>query len=183
MSRSKTKTSLAKINHLPNYLNMKLILFGWLCFCLLTNDCLHAQNDKQSKILTKNAYWLANNKQVSLDSAKRGISTPDSLTLVLILDEKNIAELQKKELSFEFQWYSFGATRRYLNNSLIKKLEFPIAPPPSKNQKINTIALETKLICVRKNLKPGWWEVQIISYSDNGLLSVKNSTQFQILLK
>lgn len=124
-----------------------------------------AQN--ASKIKPIKIVWLADGKPISITQAQKGIRTPTKLEISIVLLNNQKLSGQK----FEFKWYRRGATRDYLTNSFIKKVE---AMQPVENQ--------ITLIAGRTNLKKGWWKVQIEAYIDRKSLSFNNKQQFWIKL-
>ncbi len=119
--------------------------------------------------------WQADNNNIFLATAlKKGIQTPDSLSLILFFSKEDVKKAGKqKSVELEFQWYRYASTTRFFVQS--KKVT---ASPAYKNGKYY-IAFKSGMT----NLRRGWWEVQVISYSDNGFISYQNSEKFQILLK
>jgi len=124
-----------------------------------------AQN--ASKIKPVKVVWLADGKPVSITQAQSGIRTPAKLEMSIVLENNPKLNGQK----FEFKWYRRGATRDYLTNSFIKKIE----PAHAVENQITIKAGRT-------NLKKGWWKVQIEAYVDRKSISFNNKQEFWIKL-
>ncbi len=124
-----------------------------------------AQN--ASKIKPVKVVWLADGKPVSISQAQSGIRTPSKLEMSIVL--QNNAKLNGQK--FEFKWYRRGATRDYLTNSFIKKIDMAQAGG-------NQITIKAG----RTNLKKGWWKVQIEAYADRKSISFNNKQEFWIKL-
>jgi len=124
-----------------------------------------AQNASEIKPLK--VVWLADGVPVSIAQAQSGIRTPAKLEMSIILQNNPKLKGQK----FEFKWYKRGATRDYLTNSFMKKIE-------SAQVNGNQITLKAG----RTNLKSGWWKVQIEAYVDRKSISFNNKQEFWIKL-
>ncbi|MEN8122115.1 MAG: hypothetical protein ABFS35_17335 [Bacteroidota bacterium] len=128
----------------------------------LLSSAQNASNIKPTKII-----WLADGKPFSITQAQKGISIPTKLEISIILEYNQKLPGQK----FEFKWFRRGATKDYLTNSFIKKVE-DVEP------QVNEITIKTG----RTNLKKGWWKVQIEAYSDRKSISFDNKQEFWIKL-
>ncbi len=128
-----------------------------------------------STLAPVHVFWRANNTTVFLPTAlKKGITTPDSLTLVMLFSKEDIQAASKnKPVELEFQWYRYASTTRFF-----AKTQKVTSYSEVRNGKFY-VAYKSSM----KNLRRGWWEVQVISYSDNGFINFRNSKKFQILLK
>lgn len=139
-----------------------LITLTLLLALPLVNDAQNASKIKPIKIV-----WLADGKPVSITQAQKGILTPKKLEISVILPNNQKLVGQK----FEFKWYRRGATRDYLTNSFMKKVE---QSQPG--------ATEITLKVGRANLRKDWWKVQIEAYVDRKSLAFENKQEFWIKL-
>jgi len=141
--------------------NLLIAMAVLLSFPLISG----AQN--ASRIKPVKVIWLADGRPISISQAQKGIQTPGKLEISFVLQNDNNLKGQK----FEFKWYRRGATRDYLTNSFIKKIE---NVQPGENQ--------LSLKAGRSNLRKGWWKVQIEAYIDRKSLSFNNKQEFWIKL-
>ncbi|MCK5537526.1 MAG: hypothetical protein KAI79_11915 [Bacteroidales bacterium] len=119
--------------------------------------------------------WEADNQAIFLPTAfKNGIKKPDSLSLILFFSKNELKKFDENNLpEFEFQWYRYPSTKRFFVKSVKGKTHNTL-----RDGKYY-IAFESTI----SELKTGWWEVQVISYSDNGIIEFNSRKKFQILLK
>jgi hypothetical protein len=145
-------------------INMKnlLITLALLLALPMVNQAQNASKIKPIKIV-----WLADGKPVSITQAQKGIPTPQKLEISIVLPNNQKLAGQK----FEFKWYRRGATRDYLTNSFMKKVE-----------NVQPGASEVSLKVGRTNLRKDWWKVQIEAYVDRKSLSFENKQEFWIKL-
>ncbi len=131
--------------------------------------------DKFSTIKINQVQWFTEKDTLNLaQAADKGLNYPvRKLGILFELDAKSLKNLNKENFTFEFKWYRYGPTRRYLTDSFIKEIKLK-----NINNK-NVIPLFVS----RGNIKRGWWEIEVVSYADNGFLRFKNKKQFQILVK
>ena len=144
--------------------DMKNLLIA-LALTIVLPFSINSQN--ASKIKPTKVVWLADGVPVSIAQAQSGINTPNKLEISIELPNNASLNGQK----FEFKWYRRGATRDYLTNSFIKKIDV------SKTNG-NKIIINAG----RTNLKTGWWKVQIEAYVDRKSISFKNKEEFWIKL-
>jgi hypothetical protein len=118
---------------------------------------------------------VADNQTIFLPTAlKNGVAMPDSLSLILYFDKNDMSAYKENSLpEFEFQWYRYASTSRYFVKSLRGTVKTTLS-----NGKYY-YAIESTY----NDLKSGWWEIQVISYSDNGMVEFNGRKKFQILLK
>lgn len=144
--------------------DMKNIIIA-LALLLALPQVNKAQN--ASKIKPLKVVWIADGKPVSITQAQKGIPTPKKLEISIVLPNNQKLTGQK----FEFKWYRRGATRDYLTNSFMKKVE-----------NLQPGATEVTLKVGRTNLRKDWWKVQIEAYVDRKSLSFENKQEFWIKL-
>lgn len=120
-------------------------------------------------------YWQADNGKIFLPTAlKKGVPVPDSLNLVMLFSKEDVKAASKnKALELEFQWYRYASTTRFFVKS--QKL--------SSYSEVRNGKYYVAYKASMHNLKKGWWEVEVISYSDNGIIKYRNFKKFQILLR
>lgn len=115
--------------------------------------------------------WNANKTLFSVkEAALQGVQIADSISLIIYIDAKLIKP--DENLSFDFNWYRYGGTRKYLMDSY--KLDCT-----KNNLKDNSYILSA----TKKNLQKGLWEVEIINKTDNMNVEFGGITKFQILIK
>jgi hypothetical protein len=147
--------------------NLVIILF------LLGNFTL-AYSQKISQITPSNILWDTGNEKVTLKKAKaEGIQLSDSLTLEVFFKKDEMEKLSAKEVIFEVRWFYYMITKKQLMDSYT----IPIVIRKTENFE------SYRLASSRKNLRKGWWEVQIICKSDEGLVEFAKVSAYQILLK
>jgi len=125
---------------------------------------LNISAQRVSKIKPVKIYWLADGKTYDLKTAQTGISKPENLQIVVVLN----ADKQLNGQKFEFKWYHRGPTRDYLTNSFVKKVTLK----SGEQQYI--------LKSGRGSLKSGWWKVQVVAYIDRKPLSFGNKNVFWV---
>jgi len=128
--------------------------------------------DRISDIKIDKIFWQVNDKDtVNIETAEKGINSPrEKLSIVVYLENEYFKTSKAEKYSFEIKWYRFGPTKKFLTDSFIKEY----VPEKGKQIVINSS---------RANLQPGWWEVEIMSYSDNGLLQFKKLSKFRLLIR
>jgi len=163
MKRRKTITNAVSI--------MMLILS-----CLTINNPTKAQFQSNiSGIIVSKATWIVDGQEINLAYAlKNGITIPSNLEFEIKFEPNSLKDKKLNDMKFEVKWYRYGATRRYLTDSFVCKIESEKALEGEETHKISS---------TRKNIKSGWWEVEVKAYFDNGLLAYNGRTQFQILVK
>ena len=144
---------------------MKKHLLLLSLFSILLPLSLIAQS--ASKVVPINVYWIADGKRYDINQAQSGIHLPDKLEIAIVLPANQKLENQR----FEFKWYLRGATRDYLTNSFIKKVE-----------RLNSGETQIILKSGRTNLRKGWWKVRIDAYIDRKSLGFQNKQVFWIKL-
>ncbi len=128
----------------------------------------------QSEIKAEHAVWRADNHTVSLKRAYvPGIKRPTELTLKVFFDNSLIEKYDS--LEFEFKWYHYYVTKREFMDSYSTNYK--------EENKINENSF--CLFSSRKNITPGWWEVQVIAKYDNKPVKLNkgNIKKFQIFVK
>ncbi len=127
-----------------------------------------------STIKPTDMVWFANNNKITLTQAvKEGIKVPDSLKFVVRFDNELLKSNKNEKLQFEFKWYYYFSTRKQLMDSYVIELS------DRNNDKTNGLQISSS----RGKIKSGWWEVQVISKKDRGILDLKGTSQFQIWVK
>lgn len=126
----------------------------------------------QTDFKVRQVRWRADNTIIGHETAfKRGTTSPQRLTFDIYLDESAVPEsMQGQTVRFEFQWSYYGATQKYLMDSQVRNY---------------TIGGESRrLSSSMTNLKPGWWEVKVLSHSNKRqALTYKQKQQFRIYLR
>ena len=149
-----------------------------LCvFMFLTNLYSHAQvySKRQliSQIKSDKVFWIAGTDTISLEKGKKeGNKIPDSLTIVVNLDSVSLKIFNKPAYLFEFKWYRWGPTEKYLKSVTTDTLKYAEL---KKNKSKEFTVSSTKTV-----LTSGWWEVNIVSKADNGYLNIDKKFEFQI---
>ncbi len=131
-----------------------------------------AQNKKAvSSIKAKKAHWQILEKRISIAQGLKGVSVRKELKLVVELQPQTLLKTGATNQKFEIKWYRYGFRGLYLTDSFVKTINLA---EKAKNKKAITIS------STRKNLQSGWWIVKIISYHDNGFVTLDGKTQFKI---
>ena len=126
-----------------------------------------------SSLTPTHVIWSADGKQVTLKNGNYGIAQPDSLSLKVYFREEYIKKFDKEKVNFEFKWYYFFSTRKQLIESNTVKYN------PNHFQSDNSYLVSS----TKGNLTKGWWEVQVKSGTDNGLIEFGKIYKFQILIQ
>lgn len=156
----------------PKTKQMKPIKFLLLIFCVIIFKNANSQNI--SKLVPIQVIWNTGYDKITLKKASNfGIEQPDSLTLEVFFDVETIKKYSAEELKFEYKWYYYLSTKKRLMDT--------------QQVTLNTSNISEEdsflLSSTRKTLNKGWWEVQIIALTDNGLIELGDITQFQIFIK
>jgi hypothetical protein len=148
----------------------KIILVFSILVCYLVTAAQPSSLLKPAHVV-----WKADDQNIFLPTAFRnGIAKPDTLALVLFFEKNDFSQFNQNKLpEFEFQWYRYASTKRFFVQSIKG-----IAKSTIRDGKYY-VSIESKI----SDLKPGWWEVQVISYEDNGLVEFNELKKFQILIK
>lgn len=143
-----------------------------IVFLLAINISTYGQ--RISVVKPVHIVWDSGEEKISLKQAKTvGTSLSDSLMLEIFFTKEEIQKINKEKISFEFRWFFFMVTQKRLMDAYIVNL--------NSKDIINNESY--KISSTRKNLRKGWWEVQVICTVDNGLLSIGKLSSFQIFLK
>ncbi|MBN2663931.1 MAG: hypothetical protein JXR68_09810 [Bacteroidales bacterium] len=146
----------------------KIILFIGLIFI---SNLVFSQ--KISSLNPTMVVWENNSEKITLSQARYGVVMKDSLSLDVYFSKFVFDRIKAKSAGFEFRWYYFLSTRRSL--MYVEKVDFDEIKELSDG---NLLVHSTQ-----QKLQPGWWEVQVFTTYDNGLLEIANTSKFQILIK
>ncbi len=128
----------------------------------------------QSIIKPAIAFWVADNKSITLNSAiEKGIKRPKKLTLSIIFRRTFAKKYHNKNLDLEFKWYKFYSTGKELMETYVKKYseDFEIH---EKNVSVSSTV---------KNITAGTYEVVVISKHDNKKVSVEKGKRFILKIR
>lgn len=115
--------------------------------------------------------WKSNNNKVSLADGRYGIMLEDSLSLDVYFSQQTYDRFKEKNVTFEFRWYYYLSTRKSLMYV-------------DKVNSFRHLGDGSMFVHSAQNkLQPGWWEVQILTSFDNGLLEIANTSKFQVMIK
>lgn len=149
------------------------IAFKLLCVILilsLTHSAFAQFDTNYSRIKPQEVYWTVKINKITLKQGfDEGIDKPKVLDLVMVLDKNTLTDIKMEDVSFEFQWYRWGPTKKYLKKSSTEK-----------------IYQDGDKLCIKssaENLSNGWWEVNVICYFDSGFMKFKEKIQYQILIR
>ena len=126
-----------------------------------------------SSLAPTHVIWAADGQQVTLKNGSYGIAKHDSLSLKIYFRKEYIKKFDEEKLNFEVKWYYFFSTRKQIIESKVVKYN------ANHFQTDNSYLISS----TKGNLTKGWWEVQIVSGTDNGLIEFGNIYKFQILIK
>ncbi len=113
---------------------------------------------------------LDGNKKASLSKGRYGVKFRDSLSLDVYFSEQTYQRFKNKNVKFEFRWYYYLSTTKSMMYV-------------DKGKHLTALQNGSLFVnSTQKNLKPGWWEVQIYTNYDNALLEIARTTKFQIMI-
>jgi len=148
---------------------MKKILIISLIFL----GSLAANAQKISNLKPTFVVWQKGRNNISLNDAKFGVVIKDSISLSLFFNNHLFETIENYENTvLEFRWYYYLSTRKSL--MYIDKVNYKEA----LKQK-DAIVYSSSY----KSLRPGWWEVQVISSTDKGFLQFGSTMKYQIFVK
>ena len=141
-----------------------------LIIILISNSLISAQ----SEIKAAHAVWKADSRTVSLKRGhKPGIKRPKELTLKVFFENELTEKYSDNDLKFEFKWFHYYATKKAFMDSYVVNYD--------KEKKVNEKSFY--LSSSRRNITPGWWEVQVIARYDGKPVQLGNIKKFQIFVQ
>jgi len=155
-------------------MNIKSLLI--ICFTILLNT--GRVFSQVSIIKPISISWMADNSEVSLKQGfEVGIPQPEKLILKVVFPNDIDPKKAKEDLKWEFVWYYYYATTKSFMDSYTVSYS---------NLKEGDILSEDKknliLKSTRGDIYSGWWEVEVISKSEDKPLSFNGVTKFQIYI-
>ena len=148
-----------------------LILLATTLLLTFSADVYSQSKKTPSTIKAKKAHWQVAERQITIAQGLRGVNIRKELKLIVELQPQTLLKTGKTVQKFEIKWYRYGSRGVYLTDSFVKTIDFT-----EKARKKEAITITS----TRKNLQPGWWIVKIISYNDNGFVTLDGKTQYKI---
>ena len=90
----------------------------------------------------------------------------------MVFSEAELAKLNSPNVSFEFRWYYYMSTKKTLMATTTVAADMDSAVD--------------KLVwvrCEKKNVRQGWWEVQVKCKTNDSQIEFAGIKEFSILLK
>lgn len=127
----------------------------------------------QTEVTPVQVIFNCSGSKVTLKEAKtEGVKLDSNLEIEVVFSEAELAKLNSPNISFEFRWYYYMSTKKTLMATTTVAAEMDSAVD--------------KLVwvrCEKKNVRQGWWEVQVKCKTNDSQIEFAGTKEFSILLK
>lgn len=127
----------------------------------------------QTEVTPVQVIFNCSGSKVTLKEAKtEGVKLDSNLEIEVVFSEAELAKLNSPNVSFEFRWYYYMSTKKTLMATTTVAADMDSAVD--------------KLVwvrCEKKNVRQGWWEVQVKCKTNDSQIEFAGIKEFSILLK
>ncbi|MBR4440325.1 MAG: hypothetical protein IKS00_02125 [Bacteroidales bacterium] len=127
----------------------------------------------QTEVTPVQVIFNCSGSKVTLKEAKtEGVKLDSNLEIEVVFSEAELAKLNSPNISFEFRWYYYMSTKKTLMATTTVAADMDSAVD--------------KLVwvrCEKKNVRQGWWEVQVKCKTNDSQIEFAGTKEFSILLK
>lgn len=127
----------------------------------------------QTEVTPVQVIFNCSGSKVTLKEAKtEGVKLDSNIEIEVVFSEAELAKLNSPNVSFEFRWYYYMSTKKTLMATTTVAADMDSAVD--------------KLVwvrCEKKNVRQGWWEVQVKCKTNDSQIEFAGTKEFSILLK